>query len=87
MKAGYTEHSRHGGVQRIYKFANGYGASVIRHRYSLGFDDGLWELAVLDKNRRICRTTLIASIVEGWFTEEAVDDLLALIEQLPAQGD
>ena len=37
----------HNGEQRVYKFDNGYGASVIRHQYSYGGDKGLWELAVL----------------------------------------
>lgn len=35
-----------GGIQRIYHFDNGYGASVVRFTYSYGFEQGLWELAV-----------------------------------------
>jgi hypothetical protein len=36
-----------GGTQDIYRFENGYGASVVRHSYSYGGQEGLWELAVL----------------------------------------
>lgn len=38
------------GKQYIFKFDNGFGASVVRHEYSLG--NG-WELAVLDKCDKI----------------------------------
>ena len=36
-----------GGVQYVFKFDNGYGASVIQHKNSYGGDFGLWELAVV----------------------------------------
>ena len=36
------------GVQHRFKFDNDYGASVIKHDYSYGGKNGLWELAVLD---------------------------------------
>lgn len=36
-----------GGVQKIYRFANGRGASVVQNSFSYGARDGLWELAVL----------------------------------------
>ena len=39
--------------QKIYKFPNGYGASVIKGPYSYGGPDGLWELAVLDQNENL----------------------------------
>jgi hypothetical protein len=41
------EREVNGGVQKIYTFENGYGASVVRHSFSYGGDKGLWELAVL----------------------------------------
>lgn len=38
-----------GGVQYKYLFPNGFGASLIKHEGSYGFDKGLWELAALGK--------------------------------------
>ena len=44
------------GIQRIYKFDNGYGASVVKHKYSYGGDKGLWELAVIENIKEIIAT-------------------------------
>ena len=33
-----------GGVQHVYSFSNGYGASVVKHDFSYGGKQGLWEL-------------------------------------------
>lgn len=41
-----------GGIVCRYCFDNGYGASVIQHRYSYGGPQGLWELAVLARNSK-----------------------------------
>ena len=61
-----------GGTQRIYKFPNGYGASVIRHQGSYGFKNGLWELAVLDSSGDLCYSTPITNDVIGHLTDEEV---------------
>lgn len=72
----------YGGVQKIYRFANGYGASVVRHAYSYGGRSGSWELAVLDENDDLCYDTEITSDVIGWLDEADVDVILAQIERL-----
>lgn len=74
-----------GGVQKLYKFKNGYGASVVRHTFSYGSDQGLWELAVLEyhgENWEICYHTPITSDVIGYLNQEQVDDLLNKIKNL-----
>ena len=72
------------GSQRIYRFANGYGASVVRHEHSYGGRQGLFELDVLDSNDELCYDTPITNDVIGWLTHEQVDELLDKISKLPA---
>lgn len=43
-------HDYYGGDQWLFKFSNGYGASVIRHRGSYGFDQGLFEVGLIEWN-------------------------------------
>lgn len=79
--------SIHGGTQKLYKFANGFGASVVRHSFSYGRESGLWELAVLDKNDDLCYTTPITDDVIGHLTEEQVEEYLDEIEALGTLGE
>lgn len=69
-------------TQKIYKFENGYGASVIRNNMSYGHELGLWELAVI-KNYGdywdLCYDTEITDDVIGYLDEKAVDKLLEQI--------
>jgi len=73
--------SHNGGVQKVYEFDNGYGASVIRHQGSYGFSKGLWELAVLHYGD-LCYHTHITDDVIGYLTETEVDKYLKQIEEL-----
>ena len=74
------------GIQYIYKAANNYGASIVRHSFSYGNKKGLWELAVTkydsDDNWDLCYDTPITSDVLGWLTEQEVNDLLVKISEL-----
>lgn len=73
------------GIQRVYKFQNGYGASVIKHDGSKGHEYDLWELAVLifcDDYFEVCYDTEITDYVIGWLTEDMVDEILNKIEKL-----
>lgn len=76
------EHKIHGGIQKIYRFKNGRGASVIKHEGSYGGDKGLWELAVLDGEDDIDYDTPITSNVVGYQTEEQIQALLLEISKL-----
>ena len=74
------------GIQRIYKFPNGYGASVVKHKYSYGGKDGKWELAVInnitDEGFEMCYDTEITDDVIGYLNDPEVDRLLYLIRDL-----
>lgn len=74
------------GEQKLYKFKNGYGASVVRNSVSYGNKIGLWELAVVtfdeNNNFKLCYDTEITDDVIGYLSEKEVDDLLERIEKL-----
>lgn len=80
----FEKEERHGGVRYEFSFDNGYGASVIKNPGSYGVEDDLWELAVL-KDGHINYDTPITGDVEGYLTDEKVNELLRKIEQLPAK--
>jgi hypothetical protein len=71
-----------GGVLHV-RFANGYGASIIRHRGSYGGDDGLFEVAVLGQDGELTFTTPITSDVIGYLSPEEVREVLLRIIALP----
>ena len=76
-----------GAVQKLYRFANNYGASVVKGEHTYGGDEGLWELAVLkfktDGDFVLDYSTPITEDVEGHLTDDAVEELLDKIEALP----
>ena len=69
------------GVQKLYSFPNGYGASVIKHKGSYGGAQGLWELAVL-KGEELCYNTPITDDVLGRLNDPEVDNILLKISKL-----
>ncbi|NCA14362.1 MAG: hypothetical protein EBS89_09555 [Proteobacteria bacterium] len=69
--------------QKIYRFSNGYGASVVRNRMSYGAEKGLYELAVL-KGDDLCYSTPITHDVLGWLDVKSVRKILSDIRDLPA---
>jgi hypothetical protein len=74
---------------KIYRFDNGFGASVVQHRHSYGGDQGLWELAVVrftgedSYDWSICYTTGITDDVIGRLSDGEVEALLDQIKALP----
>jgi len=76
------------GQQKIYKFDNGYGASVVQHSFSYGHEQGLWELAVIKfegdgmDDWSLCYSTPITSDVIGHLTLEEVEEILKKIKKL-----
>ena len=79
----FVEHPSHiGGVQARITFENGYGASVVRHEYSYGGKDGLYELAVLNNDGDLTYDTPITNDVLGYLTDKDVTEVLIKIQQL-----
>ena len=72
----------HNGVGYIYEFENGYGASVVKHDFSYGGKQGLYEIAVLDSKGEFCYTTDITDDVIGHATEETIYETLDKIKSL-----
>ena len=63
-------------------FENGYGVSVVSHTYSYGGKDGLFEIAVLDKDGNLTYDTPVTNDVIGYLTEEDVTDVLKQVQEL-----
>ena len=63
-------------------FDNGYGVSVVSHSYSYGGRDGLFEIAVLDKDGELTYDTPVTNDVIGYLTEEEVSGVMKEVQSL-----
>jgi hypothetical protein len=70
------------GIRAFMLFDNNYGVSVIRNSYSYGGRDGLYELAVLGSDGKLCYDTPVTNDVEGYLSEDDVTKLLEQIQKL-----
>ena len=77
------------GYNHAFRFPNNYGASVIKHVGSYGYEKDLFELAVLeyengdDENHGwLCYDTEITDDVIGYLSNEEVLELLNKIKAL-----
>lgn len=74
------------GVHYIFKFENGYGASVVKGQWTYGGSQDLWELAVLhfysDGKYDLAYDTEITDNVKGHLHDEEVLKLLGRIKAL-----
>jgi len=73
-----SERPELGGVQKIFEFPNGYGASVVVHDFSYGL-----ELALLDADQTIIQHPDITNDVAGFLNVDSANDLLEKIAKLP----
>ena len=77
------------GVQKLYRFDNGYGASVVRFCHSYGGMRGLWEVAVIRYEGQgifeyeLNYDTPITDDVLGYLTEDEVNQVLDQIKSIP----
>jgi hypothetical protein len=78
----FKEHRDLNGVVARITFDNGYGASVVKHEFSYGGKDGLYELAVLDTNGDLTYETPITDDVIGYLRPEDVTDVMEKIQKL-----
>ena len=63
-------------------FDNGYGASVIIGPHTYGGEDGLYELGVLGKDKKLTYDTPVTDDVKGYLSEDDVTKLLEQIQKL-----
>lgn len=63
-------------------FDNGFGVSVVSHTHSYGGRDGLYEVAVLDKDGLLTYETPVTSDVIGYLSEEDVTDVMKQVQEL-----
>lgn len=76
------------GVSFIFRFENNYGASVVKHKFSYGYNEDLWELAVIEftdesnEEWHITYDTPITEDVIGYLKDEAVRELLGKIKDI-----
>ena len=79
------------GTQALYRFANGYGASVVNHKFSYGNEQHLQELAVIQYDGpsmldwNIVYDTPITDGVLGHLDREQVNQTLIAISNLLSQ--
>ena len=78
----FKQHPSADGIISRIIFENGYGASVVRHEYSYGGKDGLYELAVLSNDGELTYDTPITDDVLGYLTTNEVTEILIKIQQL-----
>lgn len=71
-----------GGVAGSVMFDNGYGVSIVSHKYSYGGEKGLYELAILDSDGKLTYDTEITNDVLGYLTPVAVNKYMIMVQDL-----
>ena len=77
-----------GGIHYVFRFENGYGASVVKGPRTYGGPQDLWELAVIEffgertMNYELVYDTEITDDVCGYETDDGIRELLARIKAL-----
>jgi hypothetical protein len=78
----FGPHPNGNGVQARIQFPNGYVASVVKTPYTYGGREGKYELAVLDKDGRLCYSTEVTNDVVGYLSPGGVTEYLRQIQIL-----
>lgn len=89
------KHDIFDGTQRLYRFENNFGASVVRHSGSYGGNDGLYELAVIIWDPKASITLVETDLffrkfhplynrITGWticYSTPITDDVIGYLEE------
>ena len=81
----YKTKEANGGTQKLYKFSNGYGASVVNHDFSYTDSKDEWELAVIKWDKEdfvLVYDTGITEDVMGHLSDTEVEETLLKIKKL-----
>lgn len=70
------------GIHHWFKFNNNYGASVVKHKFSYGYDEDLFELAVLYFDGGIPFITYSTPITDDVIGNLTNDQVLELLERI-----
>jgi hypothetical protein len=73
------------GVQAIQCFPNGYGVSVVRFPGSYGYEQDLYEVAVVKGNEddyELCYDTLVTDDVMGHRDEQDIENIMEEVQAL-----
>lgn len=77
-----TDKENGNSMQHTYKFPNGYVVIVIQNKYSKGYKEGLYELAVLEEGGLRYNAPIISNAIE-YLSADEVAEHLSRIERLP----
>lgn len=70
------------GKQAKLQFDNGFGVSVVSHTFSYGGKDGLFEVAVLDKDGKLTYETSVTNDVIGYLEPHEVSEIMEQVQNL-----
>jgi hypothetical protein len=70
------------GVMSRMMFENGFGVSVVSHTFSYGGKDGLFEVAVLDKDGDLTYNTPVTNDVVGYLNPDEVTEIMEEVQKL-----
>ena len=72
----------HNGTQVIVFFENNYGASIIKHKFSYGNDEGLFEIAVLKGTMESWDITYDTPITDDVLGHQTSEDIKNVLEEI-----
>ena len=81
-----AQKSIHGGTQTVYRFSNGYGASVVEHSFSYGLELAVIKFLSADNSHfDLTYDTPVTSDVVGHLDQDSLKDILSQIKDFPSE--